>query len=159
QRYMHLETLRAYAEKRLRAVGEWDEARRQHAEYFLALVELSFSSGWDLRQGAMSQVEREYENIRAALSWAWEASATRQGLRMAGSLRRFWESYSYFLEGLGWLERFIARADTPKNQEEQAMLAEAWTGVLVLSHRLDRFERARDAGEKALALRRELGDK
>jgi tetratricopeptide (TPR) repeat protein len=28
-----------------------------------------------------------------------------------------------------------------------------------MSHRLDRFERARDAGEKALALRRELGDK
>jgi tetratricopeptide (TPR) repeat protein len=35
----------------------------------------------------------------------------------------------------------------------------AWTGVVALSHRLDRFEQAQDSGEQALALRRELGDK
>lgn len=159
RRYTQPVMLRAFAEDRLRDSGEWDEARRRHAEYFLALAELSFSSNWDQRQGMMAQVAMEYENMRAALAWAWETGATTHGLRMAGALRRFWESHSHFLEGLGWLGRFIERADTPRNREEQAILAEAWTGVLVLSYRLDRFERARDAGEAALALRREVGDK
>jgi tetratricopeptide (TPR) repeat protein len=38
-------------------------------------------------------------------------------------------------------------------------LAEAWTGVMVIAHRQDRFERSCEAGEIALALRRAQGDK
>ncbi|HEV8190726.1 MAG TPA: tetratricopeptide repeat protein, partial [Ktedonobacterales bacterium] len=159
RRYTQLVTLRAYAEGRLRSEGEWENAREQHAAYFLSLAELSFSASWDRREEVMARVEVEYENIRAALSWAWEMGATMHGLRMVGALRRFWDSHSYFLEGLDWLERCIARACTPTGPEEQVALAEAWTGVLVMSHRLDRFERARDAGERALALRHQVGDK
>jgi tetratricopeptide (TPR) repeat protein len=78
---------------------------------------------------------------------------------MVGTLRRFWDAHSHFLEGLDWLERFVARAGVPTDPDGQAALAHAWTGVLVMSHRLDRFERAREAGEAALALRRAQGDK
>ena len=140
RRYTQLVTLRAYAEERLRACGEWDEARRRHARYFLELAELSFSATRDQVEEVTARVEADYENLRAALSWAWETGATMHGLRMVGALRRFWDSRSYFLEGLDWLERFIARAGAPQNREEQTALAEAWTGVVVMSHRLDRFE-------------------
>jgi predicted ATPase/DNA-binding XRE family transcriptional regulator len=159
RRHTQLVTLRAYAEERMRACGEWDEARQRHARYFLELAELSFSANWDQLEEVTARVMADYGNLRAALSWAWETGATMHGLRMAGALRRFWDSRSHFLEGLDWLERFISRAGSPQNQEERVALAEAWTGVVVMSHRLDRFERARDAGERALALRRELGDK
>jgi predicted ATPase len=159
RRYTQLVTLRAYAEERLRACGEWDEARRRHAEYFLELAKLSFSANWDQLKEITARVVADYENLRAALSWAWETGATTHGLRMVGALRRFWDSRSYFLEGLDWLECFIARAGSPQNQEERVRLAEAWTGVVVMSYRLDRFAQSRDAGETALVLRRELGDK
>ncbi len=159
RRYTQLVTLRAFAQERLCAEGEWEEARRRHAEYFLELVELIIPTGANQPEVAMTRVEMEYENIRAALAWALETGATAHGLRMVGALRRFWASHSQYVEGLDWLERFIARADEPVTPEEQAALAEAWTGVMVIAHRQDRFERAVEAGERALALRRALGDK
>lgn len=159
RRYTQLVTLQAYAQERLRADGEWEEVRRRHADYFLKVVELTLPDQVDQPLEIMAQIEIAYENIRLALTWAWETDETMRGLRMAAALRRFWVSHSQYLEGLDWLERFIKRAGMPTNQEEQASLAGAWTGVLMITHRLDRLERARDAGEIALALRRELGDK
>src|SRR5262249_14525039 len=159
RRYMQLVTLRAYAEERLHSCGEWDEARRRHAEYFLGVAELIIPQGADQRPGVMKRVEAEYENMRAAMAWAWEAGATIHGLRMAGALWRFWYAQSHFLEGLDWLERFIARAGAPESPNRRSALAQAWTGMVALSYRLDRFERSRDAAETALALRRQLGDK
>ncbi len=158
-RSTQLVTLRAYARERLRAGDEWDEAQRRHADYFRTMVERTFPDMVDQPQDVMARLELEYENIRAALAWAWETGETMRGLRLAGALRRFWASHSQYLEGLDWLERFIARAGEPANREGKIALAEAWTGVLMITHRLDRLERARVAGETALALRRELGDK
>ncbi len=159
RRYTQLVTLRAYAQERLRAEGEWEEARRRHADYFRGLVELSFPDQVDQPQQIMARLEGDYENIRAALTWAWETGETMHGLRTAAALRRFWASHSQYLEGLDWLERFITRAGAPTNRDEQVALAEAWTGVLMITHRLDRLEHAREAGEMALALRLALGDK
>jgi predicted ATPase/DNA-binding XRE family transcriptional regulator len=159
RRYTQLVTLRVFAQEHLRGEGEWEEARRRHADYFLGLVELIVPEAIDQPEGVMARVETEYENVRAALAWALETSATAHGLRMVGALRRFWTSHSQYVEGLDWLERFIARAGAPTTCAERAALAEAWTGVLVISHRQDRFERASEAGERALALRRALGDK
>jgi tetratricopeptide (TPR) repeat protein len=112
-------------------------------------------------EGLFPLLELDYENIRAALTWAWETGDERTGLRMVSRLRRFWDTYSQFQEGLDWLERFVARASDSDDDdlEERDTLAQAWTGVMVMAHRLDRFERARAAGEAALALRRTVGDK
>jgi predicted ATPase/transcriptional regulator with XRE-family HTH domain len=158
-RYTQLMTLHAYAEKCLHACAEWEDARQRHAAYCYEVALASFESDWDNRELATAQVEQEYENIRAALSWAWETGETWLGLRTAAKLRRFWDHHSYFLEGLDWLQRFIGRTGAPQSQDELVALADAWTGVLVMAHRLDRFEQARDAGEVALQLRREVGDK
>lgn len=159
RRYTQMMTVRAYAEERLRAEGEWEEARRRHAEYFLGLVELIIPQGADQRQDVMPRVHTEYENVRAALAWAWETAATLHGLRMAGALWRYWFSHTHFLEGLNWLERFISQAGTPTTRDEQIALAQAWTGVTAITFRLDRFERALEAAETALALRLKVGDK
>ena len=156
--YSQLVTLRAYAQEQLHAHAEMEEARRRHAGYCADLVARLTPGGGNQHVSIMRLVESEYDNIRAALTWALETENVALGLRMVGSLRRFWASHSHYLEGLEWLERFIARTPPPGTNEERTALAEAWTGVLVLSHRLDRFERACEAGEVALALRREIGD-
>jgi predicted ATPase/DNA-binding XRE family transcriptional regulator len=158
RRYTQMVTLGAYARERLHADGEWDEARRRHAGYFLDLVELLLVEGSGRSERTLGRVDVEYENVREALAWALETEAILHGLRMVGALWRFWISHSQYLEGLEWLERFIPRAGPPTSREEQSALAEAWTSVLALSHRLNRLERAIEAGETALALRRALGD-
>jgi predicted ATPase len=159
RRYWQLVTLQAYAQELLRAEeGEWEQAQRRHAEYFLGVVDLINPDLVNPPEGVMARVEMEYENVRAALAWALEIGATMLALRRARSLWRFWASHSHYLEGLDWLERFLAQAQTPTTREDLTALADAWTGVLVLTHRLDRFERACEAGETALALWREIGD-
>ncbi|HEV7129145.1 MAG TPA: tetratricopeptide repeat protein [Ktedonobacterales bacterium] len=159
RRYTQLVTLRAFAQERLRAAGEWDTARQRHAEHFRGLTNLIDLLAVDMPEGLMERLEIEHDNVRAALRWALETSATALGLRMVGPLWRFWQAHSYYLEGLDWFERFVAQAGTPATPEDQAALAEVWTGVMVMAHRLDRFERAREAGENALALWRALGSK
>ncbi len=159
RRYTQLVTLRAYARECMHADGEWEETRRQHAGYFLDLVELLLVEGSGRSERTLGRVDVDYENIREALAWALETGAMLHGLRMVGALWRFWISHSQYLEGLDWLERFIPRVGPPTSREEQSALAEAWTSVLALSHRLNRLDRAIEAGETALALRRTLGDK
>ncbi|MGH2516571.1 MAG: ATP-binding protein, partial [Ktedonobacterales bacterium] len=158
RRYSQLMMLQAYARERLHAEGEEEEARRRHAGYFLSLAELILPQRLDQRQGVMARVETEYENVRTALAWAQETGEVEYGLRMVGALWRFWFTHSHFLEGLSWLDRFIALAGTPTSHEERSVLAQAWTGVGAIAHRLGQFERARHASEEALALQREIGD-
>ncbi|HET9981193.1 MAG TPA: helix-turn-helix domain-containing protein, partial [Ktedonobacterales bacterium] len=117
-RYTQLVTLRAYAQERLRAEGEWAEAQQRHADYFRSMVERTFPDMVDQPQEVMARLEMEYENIRAALAWAWETGEPMRGLRLAGALRRFWASHSQYLEGLDWLDRFIARTGNPATREE-----------------------------------------
>lgn len=159
RRYSQLVTLRAYAQERLRGAGEWEEARRRHADYCLTLTDALLPQMPNESERQLARVEADYENVRAALGWALETGATAHGLRMVAALRVFWFLHSHYLEGLDWLERFLARSTAPTLHEERATLAEAWTGVMALSYRLNRFERARDAGEVALALRQAVGDK
>jgi predicted ATPase/DNA-binding XRE family transcriptional regulator len=159
QRYVQLVTLQAYARERLGTDGELEEARRRHAAYYLSLVELLLDEEVGQVENITARVEIEYENVRASLGWTWETGAIMRGLRMAGALWRFWDARARFLEGLDWLERFIGRADLPTSPEELRVLAQAWTGVLVMAHRLDRFDRAREAGEMALRLRQEIGNR
>ena len=156
--YTQLVTLRAYAQEQLREHGEWEEACRRHAAYFADFVDALAQNAGTRPEDIMAQVDRDYENVRAALAWVFQSDANAVGLRMVGALRRFWAARSQFVEGLEWLERFLARADTPTTDNERAALADAWTGVMVICHRQDRFERARAAGEMALALQREIGD-
>jgi predicted ATPase/transcriptional regulator with XRE-family HTH domain len=161
RRFTQLVTIHAYAQERLRRAGEWEEAGCQHAAYFCKLtqrIDLRVTDLTDQPEGLFPLLELEYENIRSALQRAWETGATVQGLLMVSKLRRFWDLHAQFIEGLEWLERFVARAGDPVSAEERYALAQAFTGIVVMAHRLDRFERAREAGEAALELQRQMGD-
>lgn len=158
-RYTQLVTLQVYAQEQARAAGEWDEARRRHGEYFVALTQRIDLRMADQAEGVYALLETEYENIHAALAWAWETGATAQGLRMVGNLRRYWDARAQFREGLIWSERFVAVVGETANEQERSTLAQAWTSVVVMAYRLDRLERAREAGEAALEIQRQRGDK
>jgi predicted ATPase/DNA-binding XRE family transcriptional regulator len=159
QRHTQLVTIQAYAQEQLRATGEWDEARRRHAKYFLDLTQRIDFRLTDQPEGLFALLQLEYENVRAALTWAWETGDIQHGMRMVSRLRRYWDTRAQFREGLDWLERFVARAGAFSTLEEREHLAQAWTGVLVMAYRLDRLDRACEAAEAALALRRALGDR
>ena len=158
-RYTQLVTLRAYAQERLRAEHEWDAARKAHAQYYWRLTQLFNRHVNEQPEDVVEQLASEYVNVRAALTWAWETGDIPFGMRMVGLLWLLWRSYGQHLEGLDWLERFLSRADPPQTPEEQETHALVLTGIMALSHWLDRFERAREAGEAALVLYQALGNR
>jgi tetratricopeptide (TPR) repeat protein len=118
------ELVRQYAEAHLDTVPEGHEiapgypnsfgARKAHVTYYLALVEQAVPQLYGPAQAAwLQRLEREYDNVRAALTWllkADEQDATwrvEAALRLTGPLVRFWNR-RHFDEGRRWVEQSLA---------------------------------------------------
>ena len=95
-RFGMLHVIREYALERLEASGEAEALRRAHAAYFLALAEQAEPAS-DRAGGSapgLDRLEREHDNLRAALGWAREQGEAEIGpaaggrpLRGSGILR------------------------------------------------------------------------
>jgi len=114
-RYAMLATIREYALEQLEVAGETDDARRRHADYYLALAkdaqEHFHDAGLPL---ALDLLERELDNLRAALTWrlergeAGDGAAIERGLSVAAALYPFWHIRPHLHEGGAWIERLLA---------------------------------------------------
>ena len=71
-------SLREYGLEALAASGEQAAARLAHATYYLALVEEAEVHTFDQEQW-LDRLEREYDNLRAALSWSVEREEEPSG--------------------------------------------------------------------------------
>jgi non-specific serine/threonine protein kinase len=111
-RYTLLDTIRQYAQEKLRAAGERAVAHDPHLQCFLALTEETAPklSGPD-QQRWLDWLEGEYDNVRSALGWALESQQIEAGLRIAVAIYPFWTIRDYVQEGLTWVERLLAHAD------------------------------------------------
>jgi predicted ATPase/DNA-binding CsgD family transcriptional regulator len=108
-RYRLLEPIRQYASEKLEQGGEAKEVRRRHATYFLALAQ---QAGPRLRGPEdvewLERLEREHDNLRAALSWALEREEPELALLLAGVLGTFWQAHGHWSDGRRWLEAALA---------------------------------------------------
>jgi len=160
-RYRMLEILHQYAQERLIGSGELEEARRQHAAYWLALAEQAEPELRGPRESEWSaRLEDENENLRAALRWTIEGGEAELTLRLGAALWRFWEIRGQLVEGLAWLEQGLA-LHVPSD-DATAALSHARAGALNGAGALawSRGEHARSAAfhEESLKLRRRLSD-
>ncbi len=107
-RYHLLETIRQYGRERLMEAGGGENIRDRHLSYYLKFTEqIEPELRGSNQVEALDRLEREVDNIRAALEWAFEADS-EAGLRMAGALLWFWHIRSRKSEGIEWLERAIS---------------------------------------------------
>jgi tetratricopeptide (TPR) repeat protein len=107
-----LETLRSYGIQRLRDRGQYDPARRRHAELFAAIAE----AGGPALYGPehlewLRRIEEELENLRAAVHNAIAIGDADIAVRMAGALGFFFAVTERHATGRGWLETALAAAD------------------------------------------------
>src|SRR6185437_2560647 len=110
--YRLLETMRQYAQEKLRASREWDSAHDQYLDCFLEWVEEIVPKLREKDQQVwLNWLETENDNIRAALAWALEQQHIELGLRIANSLLGFWDARGYIWEGNTWFERILRHAD------------------------------------------------
>jgi tetratricopeptide (TPR) repeat protein len=156
-RFRHLETIRAYALEALVASGEEDAVRTQHLHYYLAVAEEAAPELAGSRQAAwLQRVERELDNLRAALSWAWEQGQIVLALRLAGALTTFWQVRGYGGEGRGWLRRLLAQVDA--EAAPAAVRARATHGLGLLTNTLGDHSQAIHWLEQAVTLYRAAED-
>ncbi len=109
-RFLMLETVCHFAVERLEEAGS-AELRRRHAEWLTELAETMAdrTTAGENATEWLDRIQPEHGNIRAALSWSVE-EAPELALRLASSLRLFWEVRGHASEGARWLEQALPNA-------------------------------------------------
>lgn len=157
-RYDLLVIVRAYALELLGDAGELEAARQALADYVVGLIEALSLTATNVETAKINRLLREQENLRAVLEWLIETGQALVGLRLASRLRTLWETRGLAAEGAEWMERLLAHAEAPKSPDELDAHVEAWKVLVVMRHRLYRFQSAVEAAERVLELTREQGD-
>ncbi|HEV2123091.1 MAG TPA: LuxR C-terminal-related transcriptional regulator [Chloroflexota bacterium] len=114
-RFRLLETVREFALEQLTATGEGEATRQRHVAYFLALAErvTPLIAGPDQHRW-MDHLEREHDNLRAALEWLLERSDVEDAQLLCSLLGYFWWIGGHLAEGRRWLSEAIKPSqDTP----------------------------------------------
>lgn len=156
-RYGMLEPVRQYALERLTALGEDEGVRRRHARHFQSLaeraaVEIEGRSGQSVW---VDRLERELDNLRAALAWSERADRGAEiGLRLGAALWRFWEMRWRVDEGGRWLAGALSRSEG----QPLDVRASALNAAGNLARDRGDYPRASAYHEECLQLRRRLGN-
>ncbi len=119
-RFWMLETIHEYTREKLEESEEGETLQREHAEYYMRLVEEAEPELTGAKQTEwLHRLEEEHDNLRTALRWAKEhngdgdAHKVEVGLRIAGALWRFWKVRGYLSEGREKLAGMLALPTLP----------------------------------------------
>ena len=154
-RYRMLDTIREYAAGELVNGGEQDEMRRRHSRYFVHLGERAELGLQDKEQGRWYVLlERDHENIRAALACLLEYGDAESALQLAGAVWRYWQRHGDIREGRRWLDEALAAApNAPPDVRTKALWGASW-----LAYHAGDYARSRTLSTEHLALARASGD-
>jgi predicted ATPase/DNA-binding SARP family transcriptional activator/uncharacterized protein HemY len=152
-RFGMLETLREYAEERLPA-NERADIQKVHALFYLQIARQFVPPRWtSTERKFLERVDREHNNLRAALSWALEADQLTV-FELVKVLWHYWEIRGHWIEGRAWISRCLEKG--PCNDEQLQ------AGVLAASGRMAYLqgdhEKAFQSLEEALFLYRKIED-
>jgi hypothetical protein len=151
-RYRILEPLRQYAIEKLTETGEADTNAAKHLNYFVALTERAYKERIVNESLWLDHLEREHDNLRAALTWASHHDPAT-ALKLAGGLAWFWALHSHFSEGRRWL-RHVLTGERIRNRETARALCGATS---LAAFQGDHMEH--EPAEEGLAIWRELDEK
>ena len=153
-RFRMLETVRAFALERLVEHGELEATRRRHAAFWLDWAEALEPRLWENRDLTVyDRFGREYDNLRAALSWCIEAGHAEAGLRLGAVLWLYWFGRSQFTEGRHWLTQLLAFPGGPHTARARVL-----GGMGCLALRQGDLAAVQLAAAEALPIAREVSD-
>lgn len=122
-RWQLLETTRAYAAEKLVALGEAEPTARRHAEYYRDLAQRAVPAA---QSGStadhMALLEREMDNVRAALDWAFSPRGDSSvGVVLTAAYAAVWIGASLIAECRERVERALedleSRSDLSKHSD------------------------------------------
>ena len=153
-RLQMLATVREYASELLGADPAADELRERHAAFVAELSDHAESGLEGDDQAAwLGVVERDLDNVRAALEFAFDSGRTALGLRILSSLGRFWRAHGHVTEARRWLSQGLSLpGDLPAGVHAFA----TWTAARQAMAQHD-YDAAAPLVREAIALFRESG--
>jgi predicted ATPase/class 3 adenylate cyclase len=154
-RYRLQETIREYAREKLRAAGEEVLLGNRHRDAYLERAEEAAPhlAGPD-RPTWREELERDGENLRAALAWSIQHGEAAPALRLATALWRLWRGRPS--EGRQWL---AAALSLPGAEAPTLARARALNAAGALAHDQSALAEATSLHTESLALAKELGDR
>jgi non-specific serine/threonine protein kinase len=154
-RFRMLETVRIYAREKLALSGEEAEVARRHRDCFLGLAEqaepeLTGSAQIEWR----ARLAADHENLRLALDeCCQEGCDPAFGLRLAGSLFRYWHVSGHWREAHVHSARVLARAGEARTAEA----AKVQNSAAAMAFRFGDLEEAETGFRRTLAIWEGIG--
>jgi predicted ATPase/DNA-binding SARP family transcriptional activator len=154
-RYRMLETVRQYAQERLDQLDIADEVHWRHGRYYADFaVDAERHVHGPAAQEWLARVASEMPNLRIAVAWAIEHDDVETGLRLAGSLRWYFDRMGLLDETARWLDVWLKRrAELPLDLRLRALTAASNVAFMQ-----GEFSQTRQLGEEGVALARHLDD-
>jgi len=156
-RFSMPDTIRAYALERLTERGETEDISRRHAHAFLEFArQASTQLSGDDQRTWLERLERDHDNLRAALAWAVAEPDPPTARALSFVLWRFWQKRGHLAEARRRLDEIVAQPWIADDPAEEARVQEAlggiayWQGDLV---------GAIQPYQRALELWQEIGDR
>lgn len=157
RRYQMLETLREYAAEKLGQAEERAAAEERHRQFFQAEVERAQQELVTARAAQwLNRLEREHEDLRAALDRLVVAGEIEGALQMAAGLWPFWRSRGYHREARDRLTGLLALPGAAARTagRARALLAAG----MVVDDQEGQIVTYRSLFAESLAIAREVGD-
>ncbi len=154
-RYGLLETLRQYTRQHLSTSGEAEAMHERHAAYFIALANQVGGPHVEVPASWLDVMDREVDNVRAALRWLVEHGPHDAALRLAYQAARLWGYRGNLAEGLARLREVLALPATASPTSDRAF-ALFWASIFA-RYSGDRAA-AHAFGKESLACSQAIGD-
>jgi tetratricopeptide (TPR) repeat protein len=152
-RYRLLETVRQYAAQQLEdSPAAAHGTRVAHRDYYLALAESAAHELIAHRQAEwLDRLERELDNLRAAIAFGLKQPDPMPGIRLVTSLRVFWKARGHAAEGADALRMFLA---VPAARGATLVRARALAAAAYLLDQTGGYELADKYCQEGLAIAR-----
>ena len=153
-RFRMLDSVREFAAEKMEE-GERALTLANHARHYTEIVDNAAAAWWGPEEAdSLDQLDRVYENTRAALHWLSDNDVTT-ALRVSGRLSRYWYVRGLFEEGRRWLDETLARTEDIASPIRVAAL----TRVGILARDQADYPCAVKRLEEGLALAHSIGDR
>ena len=154
ERYRLPETIRQYADDRLRAAGERSAAADRHLDHRLAVARALAPELERDKDRWRATLAPDHDNLRAAIEHGLEAGDPTRARALAAELPWLWHLLRQGGEGMDVLRRAIARAPG----ERSVLQARLLVGMALVADTAGPLDVELDAASRAAELAEELGD-
>lgn len=156
-RFWMLATIREYGLEKLTESKLREQAQDAHARFFLALSEAGSAAHALAKNNDewLRRTDRDFDNMRTALSWSSERGDAEVALRITVALVWYWTVRGYFVEAAHWLDDVLAKSEGLA----PGLRADAFWQAGWLAMSRNDFAHTKVFAEESLKLYQEIGDR